>query len=367
MATARGVHYTAFAAEYEAITAQARRLVASWPAPLREQAEPLLPQLLPQLLGSSGGSTFAPIVALLPCWLADLLDGQSATGGPSPEEAQTLGLANLLGWWAWQIQDWLLDQDPVQADLLPLSVAWHAAAVRLLQQLWPGQAAFWDAYQALSLASAEAQCRAGRHRFQALADLDDDCLAQAALDLPPDELAGRSALLWLSSLGQLLQRGYSLDDPLALALQEMLRHYAIARQIGDDRSDWVEDLQRGRLNYVSARVVRRMADRGLVRCYAELDVEWLLGYFLQDDELFADIHQVALAVCRQATRSIAPYRPLYLQALLDELVERLEHSYQVAVTSRRKLRALLAPRTSIPFESGSSVHPRTRPEMGFGA
>jgi hypothetical protein len=69
----------------------------------------------------------------------------------------------------------------------------------------------------------------------------------------------------------------------------------------------------------------------------------MVGYFLYEDELLAAIHQVALSACRRARSSIAPCRSQHLEALVDELAGRLEHSYAAAMERRQKLRAALAP------------------------
>ncbi len=327
MATEHQAHFTAFTREYEAILARARDTVAQFPSRLETLAEPLLPEL--------AGGDFSRIVALLPYWVAGLLDPLE----PS-DEAETLGLANLLGWWSYLIQDGLLDGELERPELLPLATAVHAAAVRLLARLLPGDQIFWDAFEALSLTAAEAHCWEQGWRFGS-----DGRVAAAAVarfdDL--DRLADRSALLQLAVVVHLRLHGYDEDHPLGKALTEMLRHYAIARQIGDDLGDWVDDLRNGRLNYVSARIVLRMVETGTVKHGAELDVEHMAGYLLYDDELLADIQQVALAACQQARSSIAPYGSQYLEALVDELAERLERNYKAAMERRRRLRAALAP------------------------
>jgi hypothetical protein len=346
MAAEHGAHFTAFTREYQAILARARDTVAGFPPHLRALAEPLLPEL--------GGGSFSRIVALLPYWVADLLDplepadansvgkesaefapgGAELAGGTRPlDEAETLGLANLLGWWSYLIQDGLLDRELERPELLPLATALHAAAVRLLARLLPGDQVFWDAFEALSLTAAEAHCwEQGSRPGLAVAGFDD-----------LDRLADRSALLQLAVVAQLRLRGYDQEHPLGRALTEMLRHYAIARQIGDDLGDWVDDLQGGRLNYVSARIVQRMVETGAVENGAELDVERMAGYFLYDDELLAGIQQVAMAACHRARRCITPYGSRHLEALVDELAGRLEHSYKAAVEGRRRLRGGLAP------------------------
>ena len=335
-----GVHFAHFAAEYEAILAQAQAVVAGFPPLLRDMAERLLPEL--------GGATFSRIAALLPYWLADLLDQRpppaGARPGPGPGQPGALSLANLLGWWSYLLQDQLLDSERDGPERLPLAIAFHVASVRRFQHLVPGDAAFWDAFESLSLASAEAHCWEQRRHFQDLADLDREAPGPGAFGFDDlDRLANRSALLQLSSVLQLHLHGYGQDDPLHLALRQMVHHYAVGRQIGDDRTDWVDDLKKGRLNYVSARIARRMVDQGAVQNYAGLDVERMVGYFLYDDELFAAIQQAAVAACQRAAQSIAPYEPRYLLALVDDLLDRTVRSYQTALRSRRRLRGVFRP------------------------
>jgi hypothetical protein len=334
------VHFADLTAEYEAVLAQAQTFVAGFPPLLRDLAEPLLPEL--------GGATFSRIAALLPYWLADLLDQRRPPAGarpsPGPGQTEALGLANLLGWWSYLLQDQILDGERDRAEVLPLAIAFHVASVRRFQHPVPGDAAFWEAFEALSLASAEAHCWEQRRRFQQWADLDREGLGPEAFGFDDlDRLANRSALLQLSAVVQLHLHGYGQDDPLHTAVRQMLHHYAVGRQIGDDRTDWVDDLKGGRLNYVSARIARRMMDRGAIQTYAGLDVERMVGYFLYDDELFAAIQQVAVAACQRAAQSIAPYQPRYLLALVDDLLDWTVRSYQAALRSRRRLRKLLRP------------------------
>ncbi len=345
MVAGQGVHFADFASEYEAILAQARQVVGLFPPLLRDLAEPLLPQL--------GDGSFSRIVALLPYWLADLLEKQgSSEGGQPPSTAgdtQALGLVNLLGWWSYRIQDELLDRELDRPELLALAMAFHAAAIRLLVKVLPGDEAFWDAFQALSLESAEAYVWEQRRHLQSLADLDVLEYDPDAFDLDDlDRLAGRSALLRLAALAPLALRGYRPADPLSTALAEMLRHYAMARQVADDRTDWVEDLRCGRLNYVSARILRRMVETGRMPSYADWDAERMAGYFLYDDVLFVDIQRLIQAACRRAAQLLAPYGPSYLAALVDELAVQSELSYQAALDTRHKLQELFSPLQPLP-------------------
>lgn len=314
--------------EYAAIVARAREVAASFPPLLRCLAEPLLPEL--------ARGEFSRIVALLPYWVTSLLSGLEPTVGDqltSPDdEAEILGLANLLGWWSYLIQDRLLDRDLDRLELLPLSTAFHVAAVRLLERLLPGHQAFWDTFQHLSLTSAEAHGWEQRHHRWPLTGPVDEIV-----DLT--RLADRSALLQLAVAAQFALRGYEQDHPLSLALGEALRQYAIARQIGDDLTDWLDDLRRGRLNYVSACIARRMKETDAIQACDDLSVDQMAGFFLYDDELFTAIQQTARDACRRAAASLAPYESRCLDRLVDELLEQLEGGYKAALQARRELRA----------------------------
>lgn len=339
MSAVEDVHLTAFATEYEATCARARELVAGFPPHLQALAAP---RLTPW-----AESPFSGVVTLLPYWVDDLLEEDNSPADPQlssqPMETQTLGLACLLGWWSYLIQDELLDGDLARADLLPLSMALHAAALRLLQRLLPGDPVFWDAFGALSLAMAEAHCWEQHLHLATLTSLEVQGLAPAPDQLDDlERLAGRSALLHLPVVAVLTLRNQPPAHPLSRSLGTMVQHYAIARQITDDRADCLEDLRKGRLNYVSGSLVRRLRESGAIQSYTELDPDRLAGQFLYDDELFVDIQQVALRACEVALKALAPYKARFLRALVAQQARQLQESYETALATRRRLRALLA-------------------------
>ena len=334
MTSAGSVHLTAYEADYAAVLARAQHAVACYPPLLRDLAEPLHPQW--------GEASFSRIVALLPYWVAELLDQSLHLEGSShlsrPDETETLALANLLGWWSHLIQDGLLDREKDHAEFLPLSMALHASAVHLLTQLLPGHQSFWGAFERLSLTSSEACAWEQQRRLEYLGDLD-------AADPGPadqDRIADRSSLLQLAVAAQFALRGLEQEHPLCTAITEMLRHYTIARQIGDDRSDWAEDLQNGQLNHVSCRLARGMLTTGAIESFVELDVERMMGYYLYDDELFASIQHEAMEACKRAAQCIAPYRSRPLDSLVSELAQQLERGYRDTLESRCRLQAVFA-------------------------
>ena len=335
MTSMGGVHFTAYEAEYEAVLARAQYAVVRYPPLLRDLVEPLLPQW--------GEASFSRIVALLPYWVAGLLDQTlPLEGSPrlsQPGETETLALANLLGWWSHLIQDGILDREPDHAELLPLSMALHASAVRLLTLLLPGHPSFWGAFERLSLTSSEACTWEQQRRLEYLADLD----AADAGQRDQGWIADRSSLLQLAVVAEFALRGLEQEHPLCAAITEMLRHYAIARQIGDDRSDWAQDLQNGQLNHVSSRLARRMLVSGAIESLVELDVERMMGYYLYDDELFAGIQMEAEEACQRAAQCITSYRSRPLDSLVSDLAQQLERGYRDAQESRHRLQAVFAP------------------------
>jgi hypothetical protein len=331
---------TAFETEYGAIVARAGEIITGFGPHLRALAGPWRPQW--------AESTFSRVVSLLPFWVEDLLvEDQPAAGSPlalEPTEIKTLSLACLLGWWSYLLQDELLDRDLACVDLLPLSTALHVAAVHLLQRLLPEHQSFWDAFEALSLAMAEANAWEQCLDLAVLAKLESQGLAPEPEQLDDlERLADRAALLQLPVIGVLALRDQSPAHPPSHSLAEMVRHFAIARQIGDDRADCLGDLRKGRLNHVSASMVRRMWQANVVQSYAELDADWLAGRFLYDDELFADIHQVALGACHAAAQSLAPFQARLLRGLIDQQARQLQQGYEAALVTRQKVRSMLFP------------------------
>ena len=347
MTSEGSIHFTAYEADYQAVLSRAQGTVASLPPALRNLAEPFLAPL--------GAASFSRIVALLPFWVAELLDRalprDADLGIPHPGDTETLALANLLGWWSYLIHDGLLDGDLDPGEFLPLPMALHASAVSLLAQLLPSDQAFWRTFERLSLASSEASAQEQWLRLEYLKKRKtlDPGLAE------PDRLADRSALLQLAVTAQFALCGLAQEYHLYAAMCEMLRHYAVARQIADDRSDWVQDLQNGQLNHVSARIARRMLETGAIGSLAELDIERMMGYYLHDAELFASIQQQAMDACQRAAQAVAPYRSRTLDSLVSELAHELERNYQAALDSRRPLQEVFT------LRSDGSAHDLSRP------
>src|SRR5262245_47850817 len=113
---------------YQAIVAEVRADLERWAATLERCTRPFFDRLVEV--------QFSRVVALLPSWLSDLLEG-------SPTVCYQLGVAHLYGWWFYYAQDELLDGDAPPATMLGA----HVALLRMAERyralgldaapLWP--------------------------------------------------------------------------------------------------------------------------------------------------------------------------------------------------------------------------------------
>ncbi len=85
-----------------------------------------------------------------------------------------------------------------------------------------------------------------------------------------------------------------------------------------------------------------MMETGAIASFVELDAERMMGYYLADDELFANIQQEAMEACQQAAECIAPYRSRPLDSLVSELALELEKGFRDTLERRRGLQAVFA-------------------------
>jgi hypothetical protein len=82
------------------------------------------------------------------------------------------------------------------------------------------------------------------------------CVGTAAGLAGLARLADRSLGHALPALGVLFAAGYAPDSCEARATRSFFQNYLTARQLHDDAHDWKEDLLRGRINSVGARLIQ---------------------------------------------------------------------------------------------------------------
>ncbi len=174
-------------------------------------------------------------ICLFPYRFAEAADFRSY------ETVINLGLANLLGWIGYTIQDDAMDESE-NTGLIPLANICIRESLRLFQQHTPPYAGEYVRKILTRIDSANAQELALRNpstlkRFRALSD---------------DILAWKSSGHALGPLIILIHLDHGPTSPIFKAAESFFRHYLIARQMNDDAHDWQKDLGHGHLNSASS-------------------------------------------------------------------------------------------------------------------
>jgi len=291
---------------YQAIVAEIQTYIDNFAPPLRAHARPFFENL--------ARGEFSRVVALLPVWLADLLP-------VAPDICHQLGVAHLYGWWYYAAQDGLLDGETPAAALL----GGHLALLKMVEiyrELGLGTAPCWADFQQLALTSTEFYALELQTRFTALAELTPEQLAPMTIEFIMD----RGAPFYFNTLAQLHLAGVDPNDPLRQDVIAALRCFTAARQIGDDAGDWLDDLRAGHVNYVSARLIRRLYDKNVIAGAAELDLERVAGYQIGDEAFWDEIEQTSQQLYRRALDHLAPYGNCRLRDLiLHQMTSNAEH------------------------------------------
>ncbi len=305
---------------YQAIVAEIESYLDSFAAPLQAVARPLFETMVQ--------GEFSQVAALLPYWLTDLLP-------VSPDISHRLGLAHLYFWWYYYIQDELLDGDVPPAALL----SGHLALLKMVETyegLGLTRDPCWADYHRLALVSAETHALELQTRFTHLSELTPDRLALLTLDF----IGNRVAPFFFNTMAQLHLAGIPPDNPLQRDLIAALRCFAIVRQLGDDASDWLPDLQAGQLNYVSAHLMRRLYQREPATRGADLDPERLAGYQLSDETFWTELEQTVQSLTQQALDHLAPYGDCRLRALIQHQATQQAEQWAAGRAYRANLREI---------------------------
>ncbi len=312
--------YQAEMERYQAIITEAEAYLNTFAPSLQAVTRPLFNKLTQ--------GEFSQVVSLLPYWLSDLLP-------VALDICHQLGLAHLYFWWYYYVQDGLLDGDASPAALL----SGHMALLKMVdmyQDLGVTRATYWPEYHRLALISAETHAVEMQARFTNPAELTPERLAPLTLDF----IADRVAPLFFNTMAQLHLAGIPADNPLHRDLIAALRCFAVARQLGDDASDWLDDLRAGQLNYVSACLMRRLYQRGLAANGSDLDPDRLAGYQLTDEAFWVEIEETAQKFSRQALDYLAPYGDCRLRSLIRQQMEQHAELWPAGRTQRANLRGV---------------------------
>jgi len=157
-----------------------------------------------------------------------------------------LSLAHFYFWWYYFVQDELLDGDASPAALL----SGHLALLKMIETYANlGSRALpigWTTCNWRSVPPRHTP-RNGKTRFTRLDEVTPDRFELFTLDFIGDRAVPSFSI-------PLPNYTWPIPTPTTRAgvTCRRLHCFILARQIGDDASDWLVDLQAGRLNYVSA-------------------------------------------------------------------------------------------------------------------
>ncbi|NTW00814.1 MAG: hypothetical protein HGA19_05820 [Oscillochloris sp.] len=280
---------------YERLCASMYTAIAAYPPALGQLCIPALDMLLT--------GEFSQLAALLPTWISDLipLDDQ---------RLDMLGEAGLWLWWYANTLDDLIDGD-VSPAALPGAQQALLRALEIYRSLGLAGTSAWDDLMARALLSADAYAREATTRSAALAELSDAQLALWDAEL----LMDRAAPFAFTLTAQLHLAGVPADDPRRSAIAHALRLLTAARQIADDASDWLADLQRGQLNSVAAGLIRHFRQHRPDEVET-LSVEQLAGYEIHAEDYWAEIEQTHATICAQALSCLVMYGDCWLRSLI---------------------------------------------------
>lgn len=285
-------------ARYLAIVGEIEAYLDTFAPPLQAVSRPVFERLRQ--------GEMSQVVSLLPYWLSDLL--------PLPDEIiHQLGVAHLYGFWYYEIQDRLLDNE---SDLTAL-LGSHLALLKMVDiytSLGVTTAPCWQRWQQMALTSANALAIERQSRFSSLQELTEAHTSPWTITF----LMDRAAPFCFNTVAQLHLAGIPAHDPLQEALPTALRNFACARQVADDATDWLEDLRAGHLNYFSARLIQRLFEQNIISSSAELEIDYLAGCHLTDETLWREIEETNQRLSQQALTKLDSFQTCRFTLLIQK-------------------------------------------------
>ncbi len=240
------------------------------------------------------GGTAAGQITLLPYLFRRAL-GENGRG-ISDERVVELGKISFYGWLAYTVYDDFLDEEGKPTLLSAANVAMRELVrelgVEAARRAGFGQLA-WPILDRQEAANAweVSHCRVGRQ-----ADLTRVPVPQFGNLWA---LAERSMGHALGCLAITMELGHEAGSAEVRTVQEFFRHYLTARQLGDDASDWKEDLLRGQINAVGAQLLEGVDRRGRsVRdLYLQLERQfWERDLTVVNEWIFRELTQARAAL-----------------------------------------------------------------------
>jgi hypothetical protein len=215
----------------------------------------------------------------------------------------SLGLANIYGWIAYRIYDDFFDEEGKPAQLSLANVCLRELTA-IYSSIIPKK--FREVMDTLDSANAWeiAHCRFAPKHFppENIPDFKDF-----------SQLANKSIGHALGPLAILIKLGYNANSKEIKQFLSFFRHYIIARQLNDDAHDWEEDLARGQINAVGAKILRKTKVKSKLQ-----EVFW--------QDVFEDVAATILSHVNQARKSLPT---------MEDLLIPIENSIQKGLKERK--------------------------------
>jgi hypothetical protein len=327
-------YFVDYEKQYERILQQARSTILGWPPKLQYQAQRSFSHIL--------NADFARVVALLPYWVSQTVETPASV-------LESLGLANLWGWWYYRRQDRMLDGHKEQShqakghqeilEEVPEGIVFFNECIHLLQFVVPNDSLFWSIFRDTIVQASEANAQEVAYRFTDFSAINSHMLETN----PPEMLAERAAPLRLSTAAQLRRAGYFPGEPLYRDLMRIIEAYSIVSRLLDDEEDICQDLGVGQLTSVSAATIQRMLDKGVICEPAELDVNRVVGYYITDDSLLNEFHQIKRHYLDLGISLAQNWQLDAVSHFLQDIKISVESEYKRESQQRRAFRDLFRP------------------------
>ncbi len=265
--------------------------------------------------------------ALLPTWLHDLIPLEDV-------ERKELGSANL--WLAWYagLFDGILDGS-IATQALPCAQQALLESLEAYRRLGLAGTPAWDDLMAYACGAANAYAQEVGTRFDSLADLQPKQLEVWTTTL----LMQRAAPFSFSLHAQLHLHGASTSDRRYAPIHAALEHLIVARQMADDATDWVADLQRGHLNSVSARIIAAFWQQRPQR----QEIEQVVGFEISAEEIWAELEAEQQGCYESAVAALETLGACRLTEIIHEQHEHSRQGWQRLRERREKMRQIFAP------------------------
>ncbi len=196
-----------------------------------------------------------------------------------------LGLANFFGWIAYTIYDDFLDNEGDPKEL-PLANVCLRESAEIFSSVLPRENGFADYSKKIFDIIDDANMWEVSH-----------CRDVSIVPNYGDytQLANKSLGHSLGPMAILFALGYKENSAEARGVMRFFKNYIIARQLNDDAHDWEDDLKRGHVNAVGAKILRRIKNHELRIKDKSFDLEKLREIFW---------HKAVVGACKDISRHI---------------------------------------------------------------